>query len=266
MRRTGDALPKGSGEASVVILGPDDGLVLGDQAAREFVVTVLALVGETFVEPGRQMFSATALCLRKSMCGLAEFMRVRHLCARGEREESLKAWINAYVAISGMRNGLGWCVDEQTEIPARRPLDDPATFETSCRKVLGMEPDMADAWNVDACLVWRLERIRGRKARQFVALAFEPWLLGQFFIAPLPGRIRHGKHPLQGVTGDAELFPMIGKEIMKGLWCGVDAVFGILLDLAYSPIPDASELEEPGMELPFLGGIETQFELPLDHL
>ncbi len=46
----------------------------------------------------------------------------------------------------------------------------------------------------------------------------------------------------------------------------IDAVFGILFDRADGPIPDASELEEPGMQVPFLGRMEAKFELPLDHL
>ncbi len=129
------------------------------------MVTILALVGQALVQPGAQMCPSTTLRLRKPVCGVVEFMRVSNLLARRESEEALKAWINAYLAISRMRNGLRRCVNEQAEIPARGPLDDPATFEPSCREVLGMEPDIAEACNVDTCLVWRLERIREGDAR-----------------------------------------------------------------------------------------------------
>ena len=35
---------------------------------------------------------------------------------------------------------------------------------------------------------------------------------------------------------------------------------------ADGPIPDARQLKERGIELRFLRGIETNLELPLDHL
>ena len=52
---------------------------------------------------------------------------------------------------------------------------------------------------------------------------------------------------------------------MKGLGCVKDTVFGIEFDLANGPMPDAGQMIEPVGELPFLSGIETEFELSLDH-
>ena len=76
----------------------------------------------------------------------------------------------------------------------------------------------------------------------------------------------HSEHALQGMAGDAELFTVVCKEIVEGFWAGRDTVFGILFDLADGPIPDASQLEQPGIELLFLCGTKTKLELPLDHL
>src|SRR6266511_4134708 len=165
-----------------------------------------------------------------------------------------------------MRDGIGLRVDKEAEIPARRPFDDASTFEPSCRDVLHMKADMPYPWNVDTCAIGGFEGIRKRNARELVPLTFEPWLLRQLLRAPLPGRMRHVEQALQGVTGDAELFAVIGKQVVEGFWAVIDAVFGILFNLADRPIPDASELEEPRIELPFLGRIETKFQLPLDHL
>ena len=257
MRRTGYALPKGSGKALVVIFRPDNHTVICDKASREFVVAILALVGQALLQPGRQMFPATALRLRKPVFGLAEFMRVRNLLARGESEERLKAWINAYLAIRGMRNGLRLCVNEQAEIPARRPLDDPATFEASCREVLGVEPDVPNPWHMDVCAVGSLERIREGDAGQFIAPALEPGLLRQFFIAPLPGCIRGIEHALQRVARDAELFAVVRQQIVEVFLGVIDAVFRILIDFADGPIPHAGELEQPGVKLRFLPSVQA---------
>ena len=165
-----------------------------------------------------------------------------------------------------MRDGIGLRVDKEAEIPARRPFDDAPTFEPSCRDALRMKADMPYPWNVDTCAIGSFEGIRKRDARQLVPLAFEPWLLRQLLRAPLPGRMRHVEQALQGMTGNAELFAVVCKQIVEGFWAVIDAVFGILFHLAYRPIPDTSQLEEPRMELPFLGRIETKFQLPLDHL
>ena len=111
------------------IFGPGDRLVFGDQPTREFVVTVLALIGEPLLQPGSEMLSATTLRLRKSLCSLAQFVGMSNLLARGERQEGVEPRVNAYRTIANRRNGLGLCVDEQAEIPARGPFDDASTFD-----------------------------------------------------------------------------------------------------------------------------------------
>ena len=40
----------------------------------------------------------------------------------------------------------------------------------------------------------------------------------------------------------------------------------LMAKAADGPIPDARQLKERGIELRFLRGIETNLELPLDHL
>ena len=42
---------------------------------------------------------------------------------------------------------------------------------------------------------------------------------------------------------------MIGKQVMKRLLAVIDTVFGILLDLAYGPIPDPCQMPEPRIKL-----------------
>ncbi len=48
----------------------------------------------------------------------------------------MKAWINPYRAITSVRNGLGLSVDEQTQIPPRRPLDETSASDPALGKVL----------------------------------------------------------------------------------------------------------------------------------
>ena len=112
-----------------------------------------------------------------------------------------------------------------------------------------MKAHLAYPWEVDAGAIWRFEWIRKRDARQLVALAFEPGLLGQFLVATLPRGIRGVEHALQRMTRDAELFAVIGQQIVKGFLAVIDAVVAILFDLAESPIPHPCELEQPGGEV-----------------
>ena len=230
------------------------------------MVTVVALVADPLLQPGRETLASTTLRLPKSVFSLAQFMGMRNLLAIREGNEGMKAWVNAYRTMASMWNGVGLRIDKETEIPPRRPLDDAPTFEPSCREVLRMKADMPYPWNVDTCALWSFERIRERDARQLVPLAFEPWLLRQLLRASLPGRMGHVEQALQGVTGDAELFAVIGKQIVEGFWAVIDAVFRILFNLADRPIPDPCQLKEPCMELGFLRSVETKLKLPLDHL
>ena len=134
--------------------------MLCHQPTREFVVAVFALIGETFLHSGRKRLSATTLCLRKAVSGLPQFVGMVNFFARGESQERMKAGVNTYRAITNMRNGVGFCVDEETEIPPRCPFDDPATFEASWREVLGVEPDVPNPWHMHTWTVWGLEGIR----------------------------------------------------------------------------------------------------------
>ena len=159
--------------------------------------------------------------------------------------------------MASLGNGVGLRINEETEIPPGGTLDDAPTLETSCREGLRMKADMPYPWNVDTCAIWHFEGIREGDARQLVPLAFETWLLRQLLIASLPGRMSHVEQALQGMTGNAELFAMIGEEVVEGLGRVVDTIVPVLLDLADSPIPDAGELEQPGGELCFLPCVEA---------
>ena len=144
------------------------------------MIAVLALIGQAFLESGNERSPAPALCLSKPVCGLAQFVRVRNLLASRESEKRMKAGINAYSPISRVGNMLRWRVNEQAEIPSRRPLDETAAFDPALGKVLGMKPHMPYPWNVDTCASGRGERIREWDARQLVAPTFELGLPGQF--------------------------------------------------------------------------------------
>ncbi len=169
----------------------------------------------------------------------------------------MEARVNAYRPITSMGNDMGLCIDEETEIPARGPFDDAPTLETPSREGLRMKANMPYPWDVDTCALWGFEGVRKGDARQLVPLAFEPRLLRQLLIASLPGRIRHVEQALQSMTGNADLCAMIGKEVMEGFGRVVDTIVPILLDFADSPIPNASELEQPGLELCFLPCVEA---------
>ena len=170
--------------------------MLGNEALRELVVAVRALVGEPLVQSGGQSRAMAALGLSQSVCRRSQLVRMRHLFARGKRQERGEAGINADLPISDMQNVLGLCVDEETQIPARRTADDPPALETPLGDVLAMKPDRPYPWNVDTCAIRRFERIRKREARQRIAPPFERGLLGQFLVTPLPSRMRHMKYPL----------------------------------------------------------------------
>jgi hypothetical protein len=83
-------------------------------------------------------------------------------------------------------------------------------------------------------------------------LAFEPGFLRQFLVAPLPCNPSCIQHALQDMTGDTELFAVIGQQIMQGFLAVIDPVMSILFDLAYGPIPDTCKLKQPRMKLVFL--------------
>lgn len=262
---TGNALPKRFGDTSMGIFGPGDSLVFCNQPTREFVVAVAALIGETFLQFRRQMLSSTTLRLTKSLFSLAQFVGMSNLLASGERQEGVEAGVNAYHTIGNRRNGIGLCVDEQAEIPARGPFDDASTFEPSWREVLRMKPHVADAWNVDTCAIGSLERIRERDARQLVPLPFEPGTLCQLLETALPGHMGRGEHALQRVTRNAEGLAVVGQQIMEALGGVVEAIPCIQFQLANGPIPDAREVPQPVGELAFLLCGQTELELPLDH-
>jgi len=263
---TGNALPKGFRNGRVAICGPHDGLVCSHQTAREFMIAIFALIGETFIQARHQPFPATTLRLRKAVLSVAQFMRMRYFLASGEREQVMKPRINPDRSIAGMWNRLWLRVDAEAQIPARSPFDDASTFDAPYGDVLCMEPHMPYAWDVDTCGLWRFERIRKGDTGELVALAFEPGLLGQLRETPLPGSIGGIQHTLQCMTRDAELFAVVCQQIVEGFSGVRDAVIGIVLDLTYGPVPHARQVKQPRDELGFLRAIEPKFQLPLDHL
>lgn len=169
----------------------------------------------------------------------------------------MKTRINPYRCSTCMRNSLGLRVDAEAEIPARSALDDASTCDASLRDILRMEPHMTYPRHMDVRAIWRSKRIGKRDAGELVPLAFEPGLLRQLLIAPLPGCIGRVEHALQRMTRDAERFAMVSEQIVKGFLGVIDAVVGIEFNLTDSPIPYASELKQPGGELLFLRTVEA---------
>ena len=265
MTSTGHARPKGSGDGRLAIFRPDELLVFGNESPGEFVIAVLALIGKAFLASGNEPCPSPALGLSKAACSLAQLVRVRNLLAGRERQEVQKAGINADGSRTNRRNTVRLCVDAQAQIPTRSPLDDTTTLQPSPGDGLLVEAHRADAWHMDACSGWRFERIGKGNAVEPMALAFELGLLGQLLGAPLPGKPGGIQHALQRMAGNAELFAVIGQQIVEGFLTRVDTVLGILFDFSDSPIPDPCKLEQPGIQVLCLRGIEAELELSLDH-
>ena len=190
---------------------------------------------------------------------------MRNLLAGRERQEMQKAGSNADRSYATHRNTVRLCVDAQAQIPARGPRDETATLQSSSGDGLPVEAHRADAWHRDACSGRRFKRIRKGNTTEPIALAFELGLLGQFLVAPLPGKPGGIQHALQRMARNAELLAVSGQQIVKGFLAIVDTVFRILFDFSESPIPDPGKLEQPGIQLLCLRGIEAELELSLDH-
>lgn len=229
------------------------------------MVAILPLMGQTLLQPSGQPLPTSTLRLRQTMRGLPQFVWMWNLLAGRERQEMQKAGINTNVPCSQRRNIVRLCVDAQAQIPARGTLDDTATLQPSSRDVLLVEAHRADAWHMDACSRRWFECIREGNATESIALPFELGLLRQFLVATLPSKPGCIQHTLQRMTGNAELFAVIGQQIVEGFLAVVDTVFRILFDFSESPIPDPGKLEQPRIQLLCLRGMKAELELPLDH-
>src|ERR1044071_2846477 len=98
----------------------------------------------------------------------------------------LEARIDPYHTIASMWDGLRCGLNEQTEIPTRSALDDPATFKAASRKRLGMKSHLSDTRNLDGRTDRRLERIREGDTSELIPLAFEFGPFRTFLEAALP--------------------------------------------------------------------------------
>jgi hypothetical protein len=58
----------------------------------------------------------------------------------------------------------------------------------------------------------------------------------------LPGNPGGIEHPLQRMTRNAELFAVIGQQVVKGLLTVIDAVVGIGFDFLNGPVPDTRQM------------------------
>ena len=263
--RTGNALAKRFGDASVGILRPRDGAVFRDKTPREFMVAVCALIRQTFLEPSSKTFPLPTLCLGKTLFRLAQFVRMRNLLARRERQKGREARVDTDGAMPDMRDSAWLCVDDEAEIPARSALDDTSTLDCSSGNILRVEADTAEPWYMDTWPHWRPKRVWKRNAGQLITLSFEAWSFGDPLKAPLPGYVRRIKHALQGMTWDAELFAMVSKQVSEAGTGIIDAVLRIGFDLSDSPIPHTCQAPEPVLHGLFLRAVEPKLELSLDH-
>jgi hypothetical protein len=118
-----------------MISGPGNQGVVSDEPAREFVVAVLALIRQPLLESSDKPLPRPALRLGQSVCGLPQFVRVRNLLASREGDEGVKTRINADSPMPLRRDTHGRCVDEQAQIPARRPLHHPPAFDAALGQV-----------------------------------------------------------------------------------------------------------------------------------
>jgi hypothetical protein len=87
VRCGGNALSEGSGYSAVRIPRPRDQIVFSDKSAREFVIPVFPLIALAFLETRGQVAALPALCLRQPFGRLREFVWMRDLLARRQREE-----------------------------------------------------------------------------------------------------------------------------------------------------------------------------------
>ena len=239
--------------------------MMRNEFSGQFVVAIFPLIRQPLVQACREVLTIAALRLRQTVCRLAEFVRMGDLRAGRERQQRQKSWVDPYGRCAKRRNYVRWCVNAETQIPPRGALHDPATLESSWGYLLLVKADRPDAGNMDTCAVRRFECIRKGNAAEPVASSFELRLPRELFIAPLPGDVCGIQHALQGMTRNAQLFAMISQQIMKGLRAVIDTVFGISFNLAYGPIPDASQVPQPRIKLMGLCGSEPQFQLSLDH-
>ena len=206
------------------------------------MVAIFALIGEALLQASRQLPSGTTLGLGETLSRGAEFVWMRNFLAGRQRQEMQKAGINAYRSCANHRNSVRWCVNTQAQIPARRPLDETPTLEPSSRDVLLMEANRPYPWYMETCAVRGLERIRKGNTVEPVPPAFKLGLLGEFLVAALPGNPGGIEHPLQRMTRNAELFAVIGQQVVKGLLTVIDAVVGIGFDFLNGPVPDTRQM------------------------
>jgi hypothetical protein len=98
--RTGNALAEYPRQRLVVIFGPHQGLMIRHKPPGEFMVAIFALISETFLQPGSQASTRATLGLCQTPRGLPEFLGVRDLFARRERQECLKPRVHAYLGMT----------------------------------------------------------------------------------------------------------------------------------------------------------------------
>src|SRR5713226_2560046 len=104
-----------------------------------------------------------------------------------------------------------------------------------------------------------------RHVVEWPSASFESGPPREFLETPRPGRMCGRQNALQRVRGNAHLLAVSGQEVLEVHPRVVDSILGIQLDLSYGPIPDAREMEEPGVKGSFLRRVEPQFDLILDH-
>lgn len=143
-------LPKACTRQSFdVIFTERDDAVLCHKVPRQLVVTVFALVGNPFVEPGREVFVAAPLCLAYALDAGLELFWVIDLLAGGGGYQVMVTGIDADDALASSNNRSRFAIDKETEIPTGSTFNDPSTFDFPFGEILLVISNHSEPGNFD---------------------------------------------------------------------------------------------------------------------
>ena len=128
-------------------------------SCREFMVAILAPIGETFLQPCCQLHPLATLGLCQPPCRLFQFTGMRNLLATRQREQMPEAWVDASLSIPSGRDRLGSGIDKEAQIPARGTRDQPCSLDPTLWQWLCVKAYPSYPWDSDGIAQRSLERI-----------------------------------------------------------------------------------------------------------